>query len=304
MSYSFYMATKVAPDFHALLAALPHDAIECDDIDFYPPLGEGFPEDVYFHFYLRGISTRAVEVGFHEGALQVRIMTCSCREDYELAFSFVKEVAATYDAMIEPEDREPLALAQFDFEFEGWVDEMVKSGATLLPRLIENPDFSTPLTLPGPRREFHFGERVSAELGDPDAPDFADRLFEKIRSVRYFDDDEFYYHANVMQIEYKESGETTSIAVWGPGVDYVFPKVEYLSLIADDLVHIPMSAAEKLTDVTYLDECQLIVNAIPDEEWESFLSRARAFAVSLDSSDKPASNGHSEPKKKWWQFGK
>ena len=92
--------------------------------------------------------------------------------------------------------------------------------------------------------------------------------------------------------------------MWGPGVDYVFPKVEYLSLIADDLVHIPMSAAEKLTDVTYLDECQLIVNAIPDEEWESFLSRARAFAVSLDSSDKPASNGHSEPKKKWWQFGK
>ena len=77
MSFSFYMETETRPDFNALVNAVSRP-LECEEreYDFYPESG-AFPDETFFHIYIFVVSKRSIEVGYSNGALQVRIKTCS-----------------------------------------------------------------------------------------------------------------------------------------------------------------------------------------------------------------------------------
>ena len=235
MSFSFYMETAQSPDFQNTIAAVSVP-LECEEAeyDFYPQSGP-FPEETFFHFYIFGVSTRAIEVGYSNGAMQVRIMTCSCREDFDVAFELVREIARSCNASIQPEDRDgSISVAEFDATYDdAWVDDMVKSGATFLPAMIREREMASPLTLPGPVRDFHIGDRLLGEI-EAEGGDFADALFKRIRETRYVDPDQYFFHANQMAIQAEGSDVQKIIAAWGPGVDYIFPRVDYFAFIDTD----------------------------------------------------------------------
>lgn len=283
MSFSFYMKTPSAPDFFETVDAASSD-LDCEefDYDFYPHDGGPFPQETFFHFYIHGVSTRSLEMGYDDrGYFQVRIMTCSCAEEYEAAFEIVKQVAKKYAVKIEPEDRDPISLSEFDTQFDdAWVAEMVTSGATFLPAMIKDEAMASPLTLPGPVRDFHIGPRLLKEL-EADPRDFTEALFDCIRRTRYVDPEEYWYHANQMAISAPDSEHQSTIAAWGPGVDYIFPKVDYFAFIDEDTFLVPWEIVLEKVEVEYLDECQFKAKAIPDAAWEDFLNGVRPHAVDL-----------------------
>ncbi len=247
----------------------------------YLPEADAWPDDEYGHAFRWGVSTRTVELGMSEDSFQVRIMSCSCPEDFELALAIVEFVANQYDAEIESEYGNTCSAAELHSEFDqDWIDEMADRGATILPRMLESGDVAGPLTIPGPRKNFVFGERVQAEVGPVD-DGYADRLFDKIREVRYFDPDEIYFHANVMQIE--NDGERTLFSVWGPGVDYVFPDVSNLVIVDDRHIMIATEDIERLPHVNFrfLDDQQLVVDAVPEANWPEVVEAARGIGTEL-----------------------
>lgn len=277
MSFSFTISPADNVSFAALDAALRAEFGSALSWEGEPP--EPWPLDHYAHAYLWGVSTRSVELGRLDEGLQIRIMSCSCSEDYELALRTVEIVARMTGGEIESEYGETCDIGTLRLAFDqGWVDQMVESGATILPRMLEGGRVQGPLTLPGPERDFVFGARVMAELGEVDDT-YPERLFTKIREVRYFDDDA-YFAANVMQVT-PPGGEPATIAVWGPGVKYLFPNVKYLVVSAETPLFVPAAAVWELAGAACraLDDAQVLVEAIDDQDWDDLVKRAQALSV-------------------------
>ena len=280
MSFSFSIAAARPPVFERLHDALVQDLGEAVMWESTPE--EPWPEDFYCHSYLWGISTRAVEMSWLGDSFQVRIMTCSCRQDYELGLRAVELVAEWSDASIEPESGMIMTASQLRTEFgDEWVASMVDSGATVIPRMLESGTVAGPLTLPGPERDFVIGERVLAELAGPKET-FADRLFAKIREVRYFDPAGDYFRANRVELT-PDDGDPVTFAVWGPEVRYVLPDVKLIAVPVQPTIFIPLDVVPELAGEACrrLDERQLVLEALEGERWDALVEAARSHAVDI-----------------------
>ena len=79
-------------------------------------------------------------------------------------------------------------------------------------------------------------------------------------------------------------GRKTRFAVWLPGEDLVFPRVDYVALRATkgEVVMVPFAAVAALAgpNATLFDECQLLVRAIGGDAWTALIARARPLAAS------------------------
>ncbi len=278
MSFSFTISPSSEVGFSSLVAALQSEFGSILTWEDEPP--SPWPIDYYTHVFLWGVSTRSVELAQVEDGFQVRIMSCSCAQDYELALRTVEIVAQATGGMIEAEFGNEVTVETLREEFgRDWVNSMVTSGASFLPRLVASESMKGPLTLPGPVRDFVFGPRVIAELAGPEET-FAERLFEKIRQVRYFDDEE-YYQAKKMKVT-PNDGKPVDVAIWGEGVTYLLPNVKLLVLMADDApIFVPAEAIWELAGdaCRALDDAQVLVEAIEGDEWLAVIERALKLAV-------------------------
>ena len=277
MSFTFTIQ-GARPDYPALEAALSArfgSRLSCDD----PPEGP-WQGNHYTHVYLWGVSTRAVEIGAGDDGVSVRIMSCSCTEDHELALAAVEHFASG-GRIVEPEYGEsgPWEAIRGDWEGE-WTTQSVESGATILPRMLAGGEIAGPLTLPGPVRDFVIGPWLAGQLEPVDAS-YAERLFERIRAVQYADLEEQYFRASVLELQVADD-RTRSLVVWAPGVAYLFPYVELIVVHAEDYLFIPSEALFELAGdaCTRLDERQALVEAIDEgPAWDALIERARVHVV-------------------------
>jgi hypothetical protein len=79
-------------------------------------------------------------------------------------------------------------------------------------------------------------------------------------------------------------GRETRFAVWLPGENLLFPRVDYVALrvTEGEIVVVPFAVVAELAgpNGTWLDECQLLVGAITGDDWTALVARARPLAAS------------------------
>jgi hypothetical protein len=197
--------------------------------------------DGYVHVYLPGVSTRGIELHRDGGLLAVRLLTCSAPEEYELGVGLAAMTATLGGNQVTSED--------------GW--EL-------------GPD--------------ELGRRLAAELTAAGPEDeLPARLLAAMRRTQWTG--EAYYPASVLELTGKLTGKKVSFALWSANA-CVIPDVELVMLhgtreearLAVPRGTVPAFAGDRFT---WLDEVQLLLEAVPEADWPAMRAAAEPYRVEL-----------------------
>lgn len=283
MSFSFYIPAPSPPDYERIIDQLDSWDLRCheDQIEDGP-----WPEGTV-HFFRDEVSTRGVEITHENHIFQVRILTLASPEDYELALRFVEAAATELGQNVEPEDHEAIPLSELRGRYDaGWIRQTNTHGAMVIRQLVQESDTSV-MTLYGTRRPIYLGPRIVRELEEAGPEEeFLDRLIDKMREVQNVNG-ENYFFANVMEAQKQNSAdaEKFSFAVFGPTVSYLLPEARYIAMIVEEneppmfveSYRLPLLLPED--SWTWLDERQMLVEAIDEDDWREIVRKAKQFEV-------------------------
>ncbi|MCA9609637.1 MAG: hypothetical protein KC619_28760 [Myxococcales bacterium] len=276
MSYSFYVEAGAPPEYRDVLEALPE--VETSSGPAEELEGPWEPGHV-LAVWTRGWSTRPVELAWSDGTFSARILACACAEDYDLALDAVCHVADMIGAEVESEEGVRFAPdARTEHYGADWILPHVSSMVTTVIAHARETDGW--VTMPGTTRDFHIGPRLAEEIGKGSAHAQEEALFARMRAL-FYPDEERLYAANVLSVTLDDGSHFTTTAL-APGVGYVFPPVDYLTILATDPFEIPFAALPEIVgedEVVWMDEACPSIAAIDDDEWDAFEAKARAHAV-------------------------
>lgn len=283
MSYSFYIPTISAPIFSALFDVFPQLCLEGEN----RPEDDRFVAEYFYYVYEDLVSIRSLEIGLNpagddgsKSVFSVRIMTASGLEDYQLAIKIAEYVAGLANAKIEGEDCQPLDPAAFRAHFDqDWIDRMVNSGPTALRSMLKSGEYAGPFTLSGTRRPFYFGVDSLEKIETKDEKAFLESYFELARRVQYIDDEESTFAATKMQMRNEDPEKACVFSVWGPGLDYLFPDVDFVSVLSEEVIIIPIGMLDVFTKVEFLDDRHRLVEKTEDHKWDDIIDQARAIKI-------------------------
>jgi hypothetical protein len=280
MSFSFYIDAPHAPDYQRVIDDLDSWDLHCSEEE----LEEGPWPAGTIHFYRDEVSTRGVEITHDENRFQVRILTLSSPEDYELALRFVRAAALELERPIEPEDYQAVTIEEMEARYDAdWIRRTNQHGAMVIRQLVQENDTGF-VTLMGAKRPIYLGPRIVQEIeeaGDEDG--FLDRLMERMREVQNVDGDSYFF-ANVMEAHHPQSPDRKfTFAVFGPTVSYLLPDAQYIALIVDPNEAPIFIPSDKLPLIlpedswNWLDERQMLIEVIDESLWDGIIRRARQF---------------------------
>jgi len=280
VSYTFSVATGSPPVLRRLLDSLGHPDLR---LEHELPEGEAFPPGAW-KVYRQGLSTRSLELSYDKGKLEARLLMCSSPDVSELALAVCERWATESGALVEPEDDDPYPPDARPERFSGdWADREFEHHAGLLAVMVDRQDPPGPLTMNGPRRQFHIDARLLGELRAAGGQaGLAYQLLERMRRVQYLDESGL-YAARILSVQDKESGAVKyTVSVWGPDQAYLFPRVTYLAVDEGERsLYVPAAAAPAIAGSKHqwLDEQQCLIAATEAAEWPALVARARAHAV-------------------------
>lgn len=280
MSISFFVPSVIEPRFRALI-----DAVGYPDVRSAQAQRDGCRwSDRYWQLYRPGVSARPVEVTYEDGRFQVRVVTPSAPEEFELAFRLVEAAAKHLGRPVEFEGGASFPVGELRRRYPAaWVRGQIESGVEAIRHIVREEQQA--VTLSGPVRPFFVGPRLLDELDEYGPPEeLAERLIELMRQVQYLDPEAFYPAETVRALRDSETEELITFAVWGPGVRYLFPDVQYLVLMGEAPgrhLFVPAAVVPELAgdNFLWLDEAQYLVQAIDEDDWPALLDRARQYEV-------------------------
>lgn len=280
MSYSLAVSAPAPPSARALL-----DALAIPDVHLRPddPPGDGWPPGG-LRLCRAARSTRLTEVDWRDGALTIVLRALASPDDCDLALRVAEAAArlagattveADYFGAVDVGELRRLHNAD-------WMREQAVSGTRALAKLIR--DGRGPMSIPGPNRACTLGARLLAELEAAGPPDtLSDRVLATIRRVQW-DVAAGVRDAGVFESAGRDdgAGRKTHFAIWLPDEDLVIPYVDYVALriTEGEVIIVPFAAVAGLAGShgTLLDECQLLVRAMSDDDWQEVIARARPLA--------------------------
>lgn len=284
MSHSFYVGGCESLAYEDVLGAVDRTDLRCVEGALDAFTGP-WPDKGYLHFFRWGLSTRTVEVSNDDGVFNARIMVASCPDDYRLALDLVEAAARAAGTTIRAEDgHEDVAPDAIGAHWDdAWIEHHSHSMARTVISMAESSETGETMTMGGPARSFSLGPRIVARLRAGPDEGIEERLFTEMRRLQYIadedDDGDGIYCAKTMAM--RRDDTEVRFAVWGPGVAYLMPPVDYLALIADEQIMIPVTAASKLAPgrVEYLDDVHLHIGEVPEGDWHELVAAARAHAI-------------------------
>ncbi len=233
--------------------------------------------------YRRGVSTRPLELTITSRSLSLHVPSCVAAEDLQLAVALMAQVGelTARRIFLDQEELSPGQLLQRCNQ--RWVAEWLHDQAESVAARVAERGV---VVMRGPVRPFHLGPRLLSQLRHARVPEaFADRLVAAMRSTQWPPGD--WYTAHVMHVRTPSGRHEFTAAVWGEGVAYIFPAVDYLVLASAGSGRrhlmvppevVPRIAGERCR---YLDEVQLLVEAIAGSEWRALWHRAEEHQVPL-----------------------
>jgi len=281
VSYELAVLAPAPPGPRAL-----RDALALPDVRVLP---DAEPDDGWPAGGLRlcraGRSTRLTEVDWRDGKLAIVIRALASPDDCDLALRVAEAAARLAGATtVEADYFGALDVGTLRrLHNVDWMREQAVSGTRALATLIR--EGRGPMSIPGPNRACCVGARLLAELeaaGPPD--DLADRVLATIRRVQWEVPASF-RDAGVFESAGHDdggAGRKTHFAIWLPDEDLLIPYVDYVALriTEGEVVIVPFGAVAGLAGShgTLLDECQLLVRAMSDDDWQEVIARARPLA--------------------------
>jgi hypothetical protein len=282
VSYDLSVAAAAPPSWRAL-----RDAVGLDDLQIKPAEPS---DDVWPAGGLRlcraGRSTRLTDVDWKDGTLTITLRALASPDDCDLALRVTAAAAglaraatvhADYFGDVEVAELRRLHTAD-------WMHEQAVSGTRALVKLIR--DGRGPMAMPGPNRSCYVGVRLLAELEAAGTSEtLSDRVLATMRDVQWNVPADFRDAGLFVSAGHDDgAGRETHFAIWLPEENLVLPYVDYVALRVTDgeIVIVPFAAAAELAGShgTLLDECQLLLRAMSDDEWQAVIARARPLAKS------------------------
>lgn len=278
MSITFAIATGGSITFGELKRLINVDRFLDSSI---PPADEAAPVTGINHFYIEDVSCRAIEVSHTIYGYSISIKSASSLDDWKLGLKVTAAIASFFQAKIEG-DGDLLTLEQFEQKYDNWwTKRQFVSGVDFA--LNQAHQHSGIVMMDGVTREFHLGERMAKEILNGRSKDEARaefvRRFRQCQRIEpeYFVPKEYYLKASKKRF-----------VIFGPGVSLVVPFVHYLALpeaSSKNLIYVAHSLLPSLApNLTWLDEKQALVDAIPESDWTELLKVARPHAVNLTPS--------------------
>ena len=294
MSHSFYVRGVENLKYSEVIRTM-----DVDNLVFAEENLMGPPDDWpagYTHFYMDDLSCRGVEVNFENGTFQVRILSASCPDDYELALKMAAAVAGLQGKEIEPEDGPAMRLSEFKRAYgDDWVHEHSRHTLGMVVELYNRE--KSPITLSGARRDLRAGSRfLTPLLTDPES--LAENFFKRFRRLQYIDKEDVFM-ASVLTLSSKENPDlVVNTAVLGEGAPTVIPtevdlvtvgsnKKEYAHVKLDDLIGALGGEIEWLSDDLFLTK------QYSDAEFETLFQQFQSLAVRAEDHFRPAEPGES-----------
>jgi hypothetical protein len=221
------------------------------------------------HLYRARQSTRGIAIERKGTALLVKMVTCTNRVDWDLAFTLLETLGAT---PIEGEDGTTAALVEIRAAFaEVMARELSASVATLHATVKQRKE----LQLTGAVREVYFGPRMLREIGeDPEA------MLERIRRIQYIEDEGFQFVKYASLTAMMRLTVELGFSLWDPRRAQAFGATTHLCLSSDKKLHVPLKALPEIVGkrFAWLDEKQFTIAATPDGEIAQLIKRAEPFA--------------------------
>ena len=177
-----------------------------------------------------GLSGRGFEIGYADGAYNVRIGTPSTRTDWKIALEYLKNLALKMDGDITSEDGEKFSaqnIEGFDYEPD------IRAGLEAIEQNLQKEAQIS--TIYGIRNEVSFDKKIMARIMG--AKDPADEFSKFVTDIQNLDA----YFANQMFYRRNDNGEISGDYVLSQDVVTVLPyepSVEYknLQMLGDEKV--------------------------------------------------------------------
>lgn len=227
-----------------------------------------WPEEVV-HLYRVSQSTRGIAIERKGKTLSIKMVACSNRADWDLAFTLFAMLGAK---RIEGEDGTAAAVVDARAEFaEVMARELNASIATLHEVVKQRKE----LQLTGAVREVYFGPRMLREIGeDPEA------MLERIRRIQYIEDEGFQFVTYSSLTAMMHLTVDLGFSLWHPRRSEAFGATTHLALSAEKTLHVPLKALPEVaqTRFSWLDEKQFTIAETPEGELPQLIKRAERFA--------------------------
>ena len=177
-----------------------------------------------------GLSGRGFEIGYEDGAYNVRIGTPSTRTDWKIALEYLKNLAIKMDGEIVSEDGKKFSaqnIESFNYEHD------IRAGLEAIEQNLQKEAQIS--TIYGIRNEVSFDKKIMARILG--AKDPADEFGKFVTDIQNLDA----YFANQMFYRRNDSGEISGDYVLSQDVVAVLPyepSVEYknLQMLGDEKV--------------------------------------------------------------------
>lgn len=230
-----------------------------------------------FHVFREKLSTRATELAVGGGFLTVRVFSGACQEDWQLVRALLTRAATSSSGVVEEEGVGAVPVVRLDREFgPEWVDDRLDADATILAALYAR---AGPMRMRGPTREVVVGPRVLTELAADGAERPGARLVQLMRRVLW--PDPRYESAAVFEVR-PGSGPTWRAVALLVARACVVPVVDRLALndATGMVIVIPWSALAHLPlTVTYVDDGNVLLEAVEPSAWPAVCAAARQFEI-------------------------
>lgn len=263
MSYTMAVVVSKPPDVAAILTMLGPDVRGGES------LARGhWPEGVV-HLYRARQSTRGIAIERKGTALLVKMVACTNRADWDLAFTVLEALGAS---PVEGDDGTMAALVDIRAAFaEIIARELVASIGTLHSVIKQRKE----LQLTGAVREVYFGPRMLRELGqDPEA------ILERIRRIQYIEDEGFEFVTYSSLSAMMHLTVDLGFSLWNPKRSQSFGATTHLALSSAKTLHVPLKALPEVVPArfSWLDEKQFTIAETPEGEIPQLIERAERFA--------------------------
>jgi hypothetical protein len=275
MSFTFQVITDKEVTPAELFAALGIETLRCtEDIDVEEPIGAPL------HFYLDDQSCRGVQIESNSESFFIKITSPASADDHHLALNIVEELCRLTDAQtIRGEGDETIPATELRTKFgQEWLRKEVEFGVKSILSAAGGITDGAACTMQGCRRNFHVGLRLAVELLALPSPALIENeFFRRFREVQYIEKKGYY----TPKIYYNEKTKKKICGI-GPNVSYLLPWVQHLALLNADgteTIFVPRVDFYKLIRdrLKWIDEKQVVMDAISEEEWAQIMKEAEEF---------------------------
>jgi len=253
-------------------------------------------------FYQENTSTRGIWVQPSGIAYDIRINTLASKEDYLLAIELAVCIANLTGTTISSENSDNFDTPDsFRSVYnEQWVETNKTLGLDLVRYMAEKGE---PVCLHGCFHDFHIGRQFMAQLsaGSPDDTTLYNRIIAAFRKIQFPGKDN-YFVPNIFQATDRNQLQWSYVVLAHDTATFL-KKADYLMLAGpnDEFEEIAFEQVAGIANeyFTPVDEYQYFVAAIPAQQFNTMMKKAKHAAEPPDTIPLPQQNG-----KKWWQFWK